>query len=715
MRNKKNVLEGIRQYDNKRIATCYNNSPKNNFSIDLLSLSTKEFKDINLRPSTRKDVKLSNNQFEEKISSKEAKIRIQKFLKSNSIQYETKTKVNSPCLKNSSHFLSNEYKKYMNLVNKKKSNGKITPPVSDKTPSGTNHAPQGFLKSKILAITKDGNKVSISDLKKKSQVSLERTEHSQNKHKKNLLCKESKQSYNKLFNMGYTTPNGSIGKSIERNKSNDKRAELLNLSKKNSREVQKEVYGLTEKLKDQRISLTNKKIKMNNQSSCDIRTSEMRLSSKEKLTETEKKMGRDNGKKILKNNTSTKPNEKNKPRLNLSRNHGLQKNYNTDDNGNMLSDFKLKSRKYESDTYEDKYLYYKNIGITNNSFEESGNESQNFINPLEINKKLSFTKNPENHQNEHYKKTKQITELNGILKNIDSRDHNQSISSIKDNKKVFPKTANNLSLNNSVHKSVEFSFVNSKTKLDNRVNYNYNNSQQIQSSNNENLSKSCINEIPKLKKQTKFNMNDVNSSIQSFHSVETGSTKKKKGVIDLKVQSTQKSSKIANQSTIFSETKKRKLPPKRKKSSEKKRKRQKNPNGEFNIDANPVYNSNDISIRDISFADNTEQLAHSEVIYDTNFRSLKNDMKKISESVNYGNNEDPSTIRRLLDDDKVLELYEKSFSEIERFLEYDKYSQEEEINIQLDRELNGNFPHFNIDAFNSVGDIQINDKKVSLI
>ena len=83
--HKKNLLDSLKPSAVKRISTCANYSPKDKFNIDLLSLSTKEFKDINLRPSTRKDFKTSGNIFDERMNSKEAKTRIQKFLKSNSI------------------------------------------------------------------------------------------------------------------------------------------------------------------------------------------------------------------------------------------------------------------------------------------------------------------------------------------------------------------------------------------------------------------------------------------------------------------------------------------------------------------------------------------------------------------------------------------------------------------------------------------------------
>jgi len=79
-----------------------------------------------------------------------------------------------------------------------------------------------------------------------------------------------------------------------------------------------EIYGIRE----QRISNThtNKKFKLNDMSGCDIRSSEKRLSSKEKLLDTEKRLIRDNGKKILKN-SSLKPS--NKPKLNLSRKYEM--------------------------------------------------------------------------------------------------------------------------------------------------------------------------------------------------------------------------------------------------------------------------------------------------------------------------------------------------------------------------------------------------------
>ena len=74
----------------------------------------------------------------------------------------------------------------MTLVNKKKSNGKITIPVCDKTPIGFSQPNTGLFKSKLLSNSRDLNRISISEFKKKSQASLERNDHSQNKYKKNL-------------------------------------------------------------------------------------------------------------------------------------------------------------------------------------------------------------------------------------------------------------------------------------------------------------------------------------------------------------------------------------------------------------------------------------------------------------------------------------------------------------------------------------------------
>jgi len=74
----------------------------------------------------------------------------------------------------------------MNLVNKKKSNGKIIMPVCDKTPVGMNQPTNGMFKSKLLSNSRELNRISVNEFKKKSQTSLERNEHSQNKYKKNL-------------------------------------------------------------------------------------------------------------------------------------------------------------------------------------------------------------------------------------------------------------------------------------------------------------------------------------------------------------------------------------------------------------------------------------------------------------------------------------------------------------------------------------------------
>ena len=689
--HKKNFVDSLKPSAVKRISTCGNYSPKNNFSIDCLSLSTKKFKDFNLRPSLRKDYKASGNIFEDRMNSKEAKTRIQKFLKSNSICYESNTNMNSTSLKNSSNFLSSQVKKHMNLVNKKKSNGKIIIPVCDKAPIGFSQPNNGLFKSKLLSNSRDLNRISIGEFKKKSQASLERNDHSQNKTKKNLQAKNDSQRYNSIFNVA--TPNASLAKSIERNKSTDKRNDILNFNNKNSREALQGIYGLTEKMREQKFSNTHKKIKLNDQSACDLRSSDKRLSSKEKLTETEKRLLRDQGKKILKNSSLR---TSNKPKLNLS-------------------------KKFEMhEKSEDKISLQQNEYMRNHIPEENQCESLHFINPLEINKKLYNKNNNEKYESEH-KKAKQITELNGILKNNDSKLENQSISSIKDNKKIFPKTTNNSSRNNSINKSVEFCFANSKKHQDNRLSSYFNSNQQIMASNTENMSKSFVQSIPKLNKQLKFSLNDVNSSIHSFQSVEISSSKKKKNNADSKVHTYQKSNKTKNESsTSFVEPSKKrkipkdpKLPPKRTKSKDKKLKKKKSATKEINYDinprtpssnVNPCFHSNDISIRDISESNNTEKVAYSDMYFDKNLKVWMNDTKNISDSVNY--DKDPFTIRRLLDDSVVQELYEKSFSENGAMLEHDKFL-EEDINLDV--------PIFNMNGFDSIGEIQINGNKVSLI
>ena len=189
------------------------------------------------------------------------------------------------------------------------------------------------------------------------------------------------------------------------------------------------------------------------------------------------------------------------------------------------------------------------------------------------------------------------------------------------------------------------------------------------------MSKSLIQSIPKLNKQLKFSLNDVNSSMHSFQSVEISSSKKlKKNNADLKVHTYQKSNKTKNESsTSFVEpTKKRKIPKvpkkaadaeiKRTKSKEKKRKVKKSSTKEINYDIsinprtpssnlNTCFRSNDISIRDISESYNTEKVAYSDMYYDKNLRVWMNDTKNVSDSVNY--DKDPFTIRRLLDDEEV--------------------------------------------------------------